>query len=92
MPSTCSQHSCACPQTCVAEARQEVIPLLHLSAIGQWLSKQDHQVNTAVIMQVLTVEQGVCTVRFNGPPPIGMGVQAAIKDKFPDIKTVELTQ
>ena len=43
-------------------------------------------------MQVLTVEQGVCTVSFDGPAPIGMGVQAAIKDKFPDIKTVELTQ
>ncbi len=41
-------------------------------------------------MQVLSVEQGVCTVKFDGPQPIGMGVQAAIKDKFPDIKTVEL--
>ena len=41
-------------------------------------------------MQVLEVEQGVCKVRFEGPPPIGMGVQAAIKDKFPDIRNVEL--
>ncbi len=38
------------------------------------------------------VKQGVCTVKFDGPPPIGMGVQAAIKDKFPDIKSVELMQ
>ena len=43
-------------------------------------------------MQVLEVEQGVCKVRFEGPPPIGMGVQAAIKDKFPDIRNVELVQ
>ena len=38
------------------------------------------------------MKQGVCTVSFNGPAPIGMGVQAAIKDKFPDIKSVELRQ
>lgn len=36
------------------------------------------------------MKDGVCRVIFGGPPPIGMGVQAAIKDKFPDIKTVEL--
>ncbi|EIE23413.1 NifU-domain-containing protein [Coccomyxa subellipsoidea C-169] len=41
-------------------------------------------------VQVLSVSGGVCKVQFGGPPPIGMGVQAAIKDKFPDIKTVEL--
>ncbi|CAL8472276.1 g11818 [Coccomyxa elongata] len=41
-------------------------------------------------VQVLLVEGGVCKVQFGGPAPIGMGVQAAIKDKFPDIKTVEL--
>lgn len=40
--------------------------------------------------QVLSVSGGVCKVQFGGPPPIGMGVQAAIKDKFTDIKTVEL--
>ena len=43
-------------------------------------------------MQVLSVEQGVCKVKFDGPPTIGMGVQAAIKDKFPDIKNIELVQ
>ncbi|KAK9905518.1 hypothetical protein WJX75_001443 [Coccomyxa subellipsoidea] len=41
-------------------------------------------------VQVLSVSGGVCKVQFGGPPPIGMGVQAAIKDKFTDIKTVEL--
>ena len=42
-------------------------------------------------MQVLSVENGVCIVDYDGPPPIGMGIQAAIKDKFPDIRTVTVT-
>ncbi|KAK9833449.1 hypothetical protein WJX81_006415 [Elliptochloris bilobata] len=41
-------------------------------------------------VQVLGVEGDECRVRFDGPPPIGMGVKAAIKDKFPDIRTVTL--
>ena len=36
----------------------------------------------------LAVEDGVCRLRYTGPPPIGMGVKAAVKDKFPDIKEV----
>ena len=40
--------------------------------------------------QVLGIEGDECRVRFDGPPPIGMGVKAAIKDKFPDIRTVTL--
>ena len=40
------------------------------------------------LLQVLKVEDGVCTVSYQGPAPIGMGIQAAIKDKFPDIRTV----
>jgi NFU1 iron-sulfur cluster scaffold homolog, mitochondrial len=42
------------------------------------------------MMQVLEVGQGTCKVEYVGPKPIGMGVQAAIKDKFPDIRTVLL--
>lgn len=34
---------------------------------------------------------GICQVKYQGPPPIGMGIQAAIKDKFPDIKQVILS-
>ena len=41
-------------------------------------------------VQVLAVNDGICEVRYEGPAPIGMGVQAAIKDKFPDIRVVEL--
>lgn len=41
-------------------------------------------------MQVVGIEGDECRVRFDGPPPIGMGVKAAIKDKFPDIRTVTL--
>ena len=31
----------------------------------------------------------MASVKHEGPAPIGMGIQAAIKDKFPD-KVVEL--
>ena len=41
-------------------------------------------------MEVLSLEGGKCTVRYTGPAPIGMGVKAAVKDKFPDIKEVIL--
>eukprot|EP00270_Netrium_digitus_P014289 TRINITY_DN4836_c0_g1_i2.p1 TRINITY_DN4836_c0_g1~~TRINITY_DN4836_c0_g1_i2.p1 ORF type:complete len:547 (+),score=147.99 TRINITY_DN4836_c0_g1_i2:51-1643(+) len=34
--------------------------------------------------------RGECRVRYAGPAPIGMGIQAAIKDKFPDIRKVVL--
>eukprot|EP00271_Cylindrocystis_brebissonii_P003289 TRINITY_DN140_c0_g1_i1.p1 TRINITY_DN140_c0_g1~~TRINITY_DN140_c0_g1_i1.p1 ORF type:complete len:506 (+),score=96.06 TRINITY_DN140_c0_g1_i1:175-1692(+) len=36
------------------------------------------------------VAKALCQVKYKGPPPVGMGIQAAIKDKFPDILTVEL--
>lgn len=29
--------------------------------------------------------QGVCTLRYKGPLPIGYGLRAAVRDKFPDI-------
>jgi len=32
----------------------------------------------------------MASVKYKGPAPVGMGIQAAIKDKFPDIKVVEL--
>lgn len=43
-------------------------------------------------VEVISVDSGsgVCEVRFVGPPPIGMGIQAAIQDKFPDIRSVNL--
>lgn len=41
-------------------------------------------------VEVLAVSRGVCEVKYEGPAPIGMGIQAAIKDKFPDIKDVKL--
>eukprot|EP00246_Nothoceros_aenigmaticus_P018608 TRINITY_DN9812_c0_g1_i1.p1 TRINITY_DN9812_c0_g1~~TRINITY_DN9812_c0_g1_i1.p1 ORF type:complete len:486 (-),score=93.02 TRINITY_DN9812_c0_g1_i1:238-1695(-) len=33
---------------------------------------------------------GQCRVKYRGPAPIGAGIRAAIKDKFPDIKDVIL--
>ena len=41
-------------------------------------------------VEVLSVDGGICTVLYTGPAPISMGVKAAIKDKFPDIKDVVL--
>ncbi len=40
---------------------------------------------------MLAVDDGICEVKaYEGPAPIGMGIQAAIKGKFPDIRVVEL--
>ena len=44
--------------------------------------------NYGGFVEVLSVDSGVCKVRFKGPRPISMGIQAAIKDKFPDITSV----
>lgn len=41
-------------------------------------------------VEVQAVDDGVCEIRFLGPKPIGMGIRAAIKDKFPDVKEVVL--
>ncbi|GMH45517.1 hypothetical protein BSKO_13474 [Bryopsis sp. KO-2023] len=41
-------------------------------------------------VDVSKVQDGVCEIIFKGPKPIGMGITAAIKDKFPDIKEVVL--
>lgn len=29
--------------------------------------------------------QGICTLRYKGPKPIGYGLRAAVRDKYPDI-------
>jgi len=39
-------------------------------------------------VQVLELTGGVCSVKYEGPPPIAMGIKAAIRDKFPDVKEV----
>ncbi|CAI5483186.1 unnamed protein product [Closterium sp. Yama58-4] len=43
-------------------------------------------------VQVLEVNEaeGTCRVAYEGPPTVAMGIQAAIKDKFPTLKTVEV--
>ncbi len=48
--------------------------------------------NYGGVVEVISVDttSGECQVQFKGPAPIGMGIQAAIKDKFPDIKSVVL--
>lgn len=42
------------------------------------------------VVEVVKVENGVCELKYTGPAPIGMGIQAAIRDKFPDIQNVKL--
>ncbi|PRW61409.1 nifU chloroplastic isoform A [Chlorella sorokiniana] len=39
-------------------------------------------------VEVVGVEQGVCTLHYKGPLPIGYGLRAAVRDKFPDIVEV----
>ncbi|KAL4459185.1 hypothetical protein ABPG75_014050 [Micractinium tetrahymenae] len=39
-------------------------------------------------VEVVSVEQGICTLRYKGPKPIGYGLRAAIRDKYPDIVEV----
>ena len=39
-------------------------------------------------VDVISVEGGIATLRYAGPKPIGYGIVAAVKDKFPDVATV----
>lgn len=39
-------------------------------------------------VEVVGCEQGVCTLHYKGPLPIGYGLRAAVRDKFPDIVEV----
>jgi len=41
-------------------------------------------------VEVVGVQEGVCTVRYQGPRPIGEGLRAAVKDQFRTIKEVVL--
>lgn len=41
-------------------------------------------------VKVVKVLDGVCDLAYSGPAPIGEGIKAAIRDKFPDIKEVNL--
>lgn len=43
-------------------------------------------------VEVLAVIDGIWEVKYEGPAPIGMSIQAAIRDKVQDIKVVELLQ
>ncbi|WCJ22356.1 hypothetical protein M5689_004451 [Euphorbia peplus] len=40
-------------------------------------------------VEVVSIEGGECLVNYTGPESIGSGVKAAIKEKFPDITSVE---
>lgn len=42
-------------------------------------------------VEVLSVDGSDCLVKYIGPESIGSGIKAAIKEKFPDIANVALT-
>ena len=41
-------------------------------------------------VKVKVIEGGFCVVQYKGPPPLAMGIQAAIKDKFPTLATIKI--
>lgn len=41
-------------------------------------------------VEVLSIENGDCLVKYVGPESIGSGIKAAIKEKFPAIANVVL--
>lgn len=41
-------------------------------------------------VDVASVGGGVCVLNYSGPPAIGKGLSAAIKDAFPDVREVVL--
>ncbi|XP_042492786.1 nifU-like protein 1, chloroplastic [Macadamia integrifolia] len=41
-------------------------------------------------VEVLSIQEGDCYVRYAGPESIGSGIKAAIKERFPDIVNVVL--
>lgn len=43
-------------------------------------------------VEVLSVDGEDCLVKYVGPESIGSGIKAAIKEKFPDIVNVVLTE
>lgn len=42
-------------------------------------------------VEVTSIEGEICHVKYDGPDQIGVGIQAAIKDKFPEITKVVLS-
>lgn len=40
-------------------------------------------------VEVMDVADGVCKLKYDGPPPLGNGLKAAIRDKYPDLKEIE---
>lgn len=41
-------------------------------------------------VEVASLEGGVCTLRYRGPPPLAKGLVAAVRDQFPDVTGVEV--
>lgn len=43
-------------------------------------------------MNVIALVGGDCSVRYEGPHNIGLGIKAAVKERFPDIVNVVFTE
>ena len=44
------------------------------------------------VVHVKRVVAGVAVIGFRGPPPLGQGIAAAVRDKFPDVREVLLEE
>eukprot|EP00887_Chlorella_sp_A99_P006981 scaffold2.g6981.t1 len=55
---------------------------LHLNMLRGAVAAYDGSVD------VVSVENGVCTLNYEGPKPLAYGLQAAVKDKWPDLRSV----
>ncbi len=44
------------------------------------------------VVVVKKLQAGVCVIGFRGPAPLGQGIAAAVRDKFPDIREVLLEE
>eukprot|EP01026_Neomeris_dumetosa_P052801 TRINITY_DN4692_c0_g1_i6.p1 TRINITY_DN4692_c0_g1~~TRINITY_DN4692_c0_g1_i6.p1 ORF type:complete len:395 (+),score=48.72 TRINITY_DN4692_c0_g1_i6:39-1223(+) len=42
------------------------------------------------MVEVVSVDDGICEIKFSGPQAIGIGLQSAIRDKFHDVQKVVL--
>ena len=90
-------QTCACMQAMFGEQLPEVqqVDQIDTSASVESVNSHLDMLRPAIqgysgSVEVLAVGDGICKVKYKGSAPIGMGIQAAIKDKFPDIRVVEL--
>ncbi len=92
-------QTCACMQATFGEQLLEVqrVDQIDTSAFVESVNSHLDMLRPAIqgyggSVEVLAVGGGICEVKYEGSAPISMSIQAAIKDKFPDIRVVELLE